>query len=111
MSTPPAPGARPTAWLAWLAHAASAAALLLLAVLPAHKYAWMDGIDPGVDPAALEDASGNRQLVMALCVLLALGLQALALWRGWRHGGGRGQRVAALVLVLALLAAWAFKAR
>lgn len=95
------------AW-AWLGYAASAAGLLVLSLLPGHKYAWMDAVDPATDPAALEDGSGNRFLFATVVMLVAVGLQALSLLQaGPAHGARR--RVLPCLLIAAVLALWGLK--
>lgn len=95
------------AW-AWLAYAASAAGVLVLLVLPGHKYAWMAAVDPATDPAALADASGNRFVFATVCMLLAVGLQ---LWWLLKAGPvhGRRHRVAPCLLIITLLVLWGLK--
>ena len=105
MPTPPP--SRPPAW-AWLAYAASGLALLVLCLLPDHKYAWMAAVDPATDPAALVDGSGNRAVFATLVMVVAVGLQGLWLLRGGRVRGA-GHRVAPWVLIVAVLAVWALK--
>lgn len=104
MSTP---NGRPPVW-AWLAYAASAVALLVLWVLPGHKYAWMEAVDPTIDPAALVDGSGNRWVFATVVTLLAVGLQALWLLKAGR-ARGTGHLVAPCLLIVAVLALWALK--
>lgn len=87
----------PRFW-AWLAHAASLGCALVLALLPASRYVWMEDLAAGVDPSLLEDGAGNRLVFTAACVVLAVLLQALALWRGVR--GRHAQVAAAAALVL-----------
>ena len=104
------PGQKRTAaagW-AWLGYAASVAGLLVLAVWPANKYAWMAAVDPATDPAALEDASGNRLVFATLVMLAAVGLQALWLWKA-RPAHGARHRLAAGLLIIALLALWGYR--
>jgi len=108
----PVPKPRPkekSGW-AWLGHAASGFGLLVLALLPGHKYAWMQAVDPATDPAALEDASGNRLVLATLVMLLAVGLQALGLFKGASVNSAR-HRVAAWLLMAAVVAVWAVKFR
>jgi ABC-type maltose transport system permease subunit len=101
------PHSRPPAW-AWLAYAASALGLLVLAVLPGHKYAWMEAVDPAVDPTALVDGSGNRVVFATVVMLLAVGLQGLWLLKAGR-AHGTGHRVAPCLLIAAVLALWMLK--
>ena len=95
------------AW-AWLGYAASAAGLLVLLVLPGHKYAWMEAVDPATAPAALEDGSGNRLLFATVVTALAVGVQLLWLLKAW-HSHGPRHRVVPCVFILAVLAVWALK--
>lgn len=111
MNTPARPSHRTRAWR-WLGHAASAAGLLVLAVLPGHKYGWMEDIDPAIDPAALEDGSGNRVVFATLVLLLAVGLQALGWWLaapGAGVGAGARRHLLPGLCIAALLAVWAWK--
>jgi hypothetical protein len=82
--------------------------LLVLAVLPAHKYGWMEDIDPAIDPAALEDGSGNRLVFATLVLLLAVGLQALGWWLAAPVPGARRHLLPGLCIA-ALLGLWAWK--
>ena len=92
----------------WLGYAVSAAGLLVLAVLPGDKYAWMAEVDPATDPSALTDASGNRALFATVVMLLAVVLQALWLLKaGPAHG--TPHRVAPCLLIVAALALWGAK--
>ena len=75
-----------------------------------HKYAWMQAVDPATDSAALEDASGNRLVLATLVMLLAVGLQALGLFKGASVNSAR-HRVAAWLLMAAVVAVWAVKFR
>ena len=104
MSAPPK---RAPVW-AWVAYAATALGLLVLAVLPGHKYAWMSAVDAATDPSALEDGSGNRALFAAVVMVLAVGLQALWLLKAGR-AHGLGHRVVPCLLIAAVLAVWALK--
>lgn len=104
MSVPNKP---PPAW-AWLGYAVSAAGLLVLLVLPGHKYAWMEAVDPATAPAALEDASGNRLLFATVVMALAVALQLLWLLKGWHTHGAR-HRVVPCVLIVAVFAVWMLK--
>lgn len=101
------PTARPPVW-AWLAYAATALGLLVLAVLPGHKYAWMEAVDPATDPAALLDGAGNRVVFATVVMLLAVGLQALWLLKAGRTHG-RAHRVVPGLLIVAVLALWVLK--
>jgi len=95
------------AW-AWLGYALSVAGLLVLLVLPGHKYAWMAELDPATDPAALADGSGNRFVFATVCMLLAVSLQ---LWWLLRAGPTHGlrHRVAPALLIVALMVLWGLK--
>ena len=94
--------------LAWLGHTAGSLGLLVLLVLPSHKYAWMAAVDGSTDPAALEDASGNRLLWATFVMLLASGVQVLGLVKTGSMHGTRHRAVACL-LMAAVVAVWAFK--
>ena len=93
---------------AWLGYTVSVAGLLVLAVWPAHKYAWMAAVDPATDPAALEDASGNRVVFATLVMVAAVGLQVLWLCKAQPVHGAR-HRVAAGLLIVGLLALWGYR--
>jgi hypothetical protein len=101
------PRSRLPAW-AWLAYAAGLAGLLVLAVLPGHKYAWMATVDPATDPAALLDGSGNRTVLATLVMLAVVGLQLLWLLKAGR-GHGRRHRVLPCLLIAGVLALWGLK--
>lgn len=105
MSAQPAP--RAPAW-AWLGYAVSAAGLLVLWVLPGHKYAWMEAVDAATDPAALEDASGNRLLFATFVMGVAVAVQVLWLLKAGAAHGVR-HRAAAGLLIAAVLAVWGLK--
>jgi len=75
-----------------------------------HKYAWMQAVDPATDSAALEDASGNRLVLATLVMLLAVGLQALGLFKGAPVNSAR-HCVAAWLVMAAVVAVWAVKFR
>ena len=70
----------------------------------------MQAVDPATDPAALEDASGNRLVLATLVMLLAVGLQVLGLFKGAPVNSAR-HRVAAWLVMAAVVAVWAVKFR
>ena len=83
-------------------HALSVAGLLLLALLPAHKYGWMAELESSATAELLADAGGNRlpfTLVVAGAVVV---LQAVAAWRARRLW----QRWFSVAVMLASAALW-----
>ena len=95
------------AW-AWLGYAASAAGLLVLLVLPGHKYDWMAAVDPATDPAALADPSGNRFLFATVVMVAAVVVQALWFFKAGLAHGPR-HRMLPCLLAAAVVALWALK--
>jgi hypothetical protein len=59
----------------------SIVALAALLLLPGSKYEWIETVDPSFSASDLEDAGGNRVVVVGLLLALVLGAQLVLLAR------------------------------
>lgn len=95
---------RKCSWIGIGASLVSVLALLLLVVLPTHRYEWMANLDPASvlpdDPSA-----DDRKLFARFLLLLVLGLQGM-MYRTSRGIPGKGIAIAIAGLGVAI---WALR--
>jgi hypothetical protein len=88
-----------------LVYSSSILGLLVLALLPGNKYAWMEEFDPDVSAQSMEGGAGNSAVIAGALLLFFVAVQAFFLITAEK----KWKKIVSGMLILLALLTWLVK--